>query len=151
MDNSPLQTILWRLSLNILRSTQKWPTFCTHHLQIYFLKWNAILLEFDWISFPSVLLAINMHWYMQNHPRWYSAKAGHQRIRWSTINWGRVTHICAGNLTITGSDNGLLPGRHQAIIWTIARILFIGTLRTNLGEILIKIHVATYRWLKLSA
>ena len=35
---------------------------------------------------------------------------------------GRVTHICVGNLTITGSDNGLSPGRRQAIIWTNARI-----------------------------
>ena len=28
---------------------------------------------------------------------------------WVT-HWGRVTHICVGNLTITGSDNGLSPG-----------------------------------------
>ena len=31
-------------------------------------------------------------------------------------HWGRVTHICVGNLTIIGSDNGLSPGRRQAII-----------------------------------
>ena len=24
-------------------------------------------------------------------------------------------HICVGNLTIIGSDNGLLPGRRQAL------------------------------------
>ena len=29
---------------------------------------------------------------------------------------GRVTHICVGKLTIIGSDNGLAPGRRQAII-----------------------------------
>ena len=33
-------------------------------------------------------------------------------------HWGRVTHICVGNLTIIGSDNGLPPGRRQAITWT---------------------------------
>ena len=33
-------------------------------------------------------------------------------------HWGRVTHTCVGNLTIIGPDNGLSPGRHQAIIWT---------------------------------
>ena len=33
-------------------------------------------------------------------------------------NWGRVTHICVNKLTIIDSDNGLPPGRHQAIIWT---------------------------------
>ena len=31
-------------------------------------------------------------------------------------HWGRVMHICVGNLTIYGSDNGLLPDRHQSII-----------------------------------
>ena len=31
-------------------------------------------------------------------------------------NWGRVTHICVGNLTIIGSNNGLSPGRRQVII-----------------------------------
>ena len=40
-------------------------------------------------------------------------------------------HICVGNLTIIGSDNGLSPGRRQAIIWTNAGILLIGPLGTN--------------------
>ena len=31
-------------------------------------------------------------------------------------HWDRVTHICVGKLTIIGSDNGLSPGRRQAII-----------------------------------
>ena len=52
------------------------------------------------------------------------------------IHWGRVTHICVSRLTITGSDNGLSPGRHQAIIWTIAGILLMGPLETNFREIL---------------
>ena len=43
-------------------------------------------------------------------------------------HWGRVTHICTDNQTINGSDNGLSPGRRQAIIWTNAGILFIGPL-----------------------
>ena len=38
----------------------------------------------------------------------------------------------------TGSDNGLLPVRCQAIIWTNAGILLIGPLRTNFTEILIE-------------
>ena len=47
-------------------------------------------------------------------------------VKYNTIlhtaltHWGRVTHICVGKLTIIGSDNGLSPGRRQAIIWTIA-------------------------------
>ena len=52
-------------------------------------------------------------------------------------HWGRVTHIYVSKLTIIGSDNGLSPGRRQAIIWTNAGILLIRTLVTNFSEILI--------------
>ena len=38
------------------------------------------------------------------------------------------------NLTIIGSDNGLSPGRHQAIIWTNAGIFLIGPLGTNYND-----------------
>ena len=41
------------------------------------------------------------------------------------IHWGRVRHICICKLTIIGSDNGLLPGWCQAIIWKNAGILLI--------------------------
>ena len=50
-------------------------------------------------------------------------------------HWGRMTHICVSNLTIIGSDNGLSPGRRQAIIRTNAGILLIGPLGTNFSEI----------------
>ena len=55
-------------------------------------------------------------------------------------HWGRATHICVGKLTIIGSDNDLSPGRRQAIIWTIAGILLIGSLGTNFSEFLIGIQ-----------
>ena len=55
-------------------------------------------------------------------------------------HWGRVTHICVSKLTIIGSDNALLSGRRQAIIWTNAGILLIRTLGTNFSEILGEIH-----------
>ena len=38
-------------------------------------------------------------------------------------NWGRVTHIGVCKITTVGSDNGLSPGRGQAVIWTIAGVL----------------------------
>ena len=50
-------------------------------------------------------------------------------------HWGRVTHKCVSKLTIIGSDNGLSPGRRQAIIWTNAGILLIRPLGTNFSEI----------------
>ena len=40
-------------------------------------------------------------------------------------HWGWVMHICIGNLTVIGSDNGLSPGRCRTIIWANARILLI--------------------------
>ena len=60
-------------------------------------------------------------------------------VGWLT-HWGRVTHICVSNLTIVGSDNGLLPDRRQAIIWTNAGILSIGPLGINFNENLIGIQ-----------
>ena len=52
---------------------------------------------------------------------------------WLT-HWGRVTHICVSNLTTIGWDNGLSPGRRQAIISTNDRILLIGPLGTNFNQ-----------------
>ena len=39
-----------------------------------------------------------------------------------------------------GSGNGLSPDRHQAITWTNADLLIIGSLGTNCSEIGIKIQ-----------
>ena len=55
-------------------------------------------------------------------------------------HWGRVTHICVSKITIIGSDNGLSPGRRQAIIWTSVDILLIWPLGTNFNEISIEIY-----------
>ena len=60
-------------------------------------------------------------------------------------HWGRVTHVCVGNLAIIGSDNGLSPGRRQAITWTNVGILLIGPLGTNFNELLIAIHTFSYK------
>ena len=65
-------------------------------------------------------------------------------------HWGRVTHICVDNLTIIGSDNGLSPGRRQAIIWTNAGILLIGPLGTNFSEISIEIHTFPFKKMHLN-
>ena len=44
-----------------------------------------------------------------------------------------------------GSDNGLSPGRRQAIIWTNAEILLIGPLGINFSEILIEINRFSFK------
>ena len=48
------------------------------------------------------------------------------RPKITLTHWSRVTYICVNDLTNIGSDNGLAPGRRQAIIWTTAGILVIG-------------------------
>ena len=67
-------------------------------------------------------LAVNLSWRME-YVR-YKMTINIPRL----THWGRVTHICVNKLTVIGSDNGLLPDRRQAIIWTNAGILLIGTL-----------------------
>ena len=69
-------------------------------------------------------------------------------LGWLT-HWGRVTHICVGKLTIIGSENGLSPIRRQAIIWTNAELLSIGSLRTNFSEMVIKMQQFTLQKMHL--
>ena len=64
-------------------------------------------------------------------------------------HWGRVTHICVSKLASIVSDNGLSPGRRQAIIWTNAGILLIGPLGTNFSEILIEIHTFSIKKMRM--
>ena len=68
---------------------------------------------------------------------------------WSLTHWGRVMHICVGKLTIIGSDNGLSPGRHQAITWTNAGIFLIRPLATNFSEILIGYRTFSFKEMRL--
>ena len=68
-------------------------------------------------------------------------------------HWGRVTHTCISKLTIIVSDNVLVPGQQQAIIWTCAGILLIRMLGTNFSKILCEIHTfsMTKMHLKMSS
>ena len=64
-------------------------------------------------------------------------------------HWGRVTHICVSKLSTIGSDNGVSPGRRQAIIWTNVGILLIRPLGTNFSEILSEIHTFSFKKMHL--
>ena len=70
-------------------------------------------------------------------------------VPYHLTHWGRVTHICVGNLTTIGTDNGLSPGRRQAIIWTNAGILLIRPSWTNFSEILIEIPIFSFKKMRL--
>ena len=87
---------------------------------------------------------------------WFSGRAmisgtepGMRQFENTLTHWGWVTHLCFSKLTIIDSDNGLSPGRCQAIIWTNAGILLIGVLRTNLSEISIGIQTFSFNKMHL--
>ena len=58
-------------------------------------------------------------------------------------------YICVSKLTNFGSDNGLSPGRRQAIIWTYAGILLIGPLGTNFSGISIEVYTFSFKKMHL--
>ena len=109
-------------------------------------------LYFNWklcctaLTEPGVMVTLFMESIENCHSRHTSITA----IAQMTLTyWGRVTHICISKLTIIGSDNGLSPGRRQAIIWTNAGILLIGPLGTNFIEILIGIQTFSFKKMHL--
>ena len=67
----------------------------------------------------------------------------------SLTHWGRATIYASVNLAIIGSDNGLVPVKRQAIIWTNDGLLSIGTLGTNFSEILIEIQTYPFKKMHL--
>ena len=81
-------------------------------------------------------------------PFWEIIENGNTFLYFLT-HWGRVMHKCVGNLTIIGSDNGLSPDQHQAIIWTNAGLLLIGPLGTNFSEILMEILTFSFKKMHL--
>ena len=114
--------------------------------------WLIIISEVLWHSPEG-----NFTWNAENICPWYmciSLKIAKLRLRphLSGANeltrWGRVTHKCVSKIVITGSDNGLLRDRRQAIIWTDAEILLIGPL-INFSEILIEINIFSFKKIHL--
>ena len=101
--------------------------WCYSHMQWYQWVWNVIN---------------NFEFYL-----WVSHNLDFQ---WITIirtltHWGWMKHICGSKLIIIVSDNGLLLGRCQAILWTNDRILSTKPLGTYFREILIKIHTFPFK------
>ena len=56
-----------------------------------------------------------------------------------------MTHIYVSKLNTIGSDNGLSPGRRQAIICTNVGILLIRNVGTNFREILSEIYIFLFK------
>ena len=82
----------------------------------------------------------------RSFPRWFYIYV--DSLIWqlaSLTHSCRVMHISVRKLTSIGSDNGLAPGRCQAILWTNAWIFFIGPLGTNFSENLIEIMIFSFK------
>ena len=95
-----------------------------------------------------VALGHGFHWILIHVDKIWS------QVKWGKYasyltHWGRMMDICISNVTIIGSDNGLSPARHQAIIWTNAGILLIGPLGTKFSEILIEILSFSFKQIHL--
>ena len=61
------------------------------------------------------------------------------------VHWHYMASLGLCKLAIIGSDNGLSTGLRQTIIWTGAVILSIWTLGTKLSEMLIGIHMFSFK------
>ena len=64
-------------------------------------------------------------------------------------HWGRAAHICVSKITNIGSDNGLSPRRHQAIILTNAGMLLIRPFWTKFSKIVIEIQTISFKTMHL--
>ena len=145
-----MAVILWQPQcINWLDTANSSPVFLYTTVQIhmvitsigYFftMVWFLVMVYHNWPQncclFQATLpLGIYQSIYTTIHIM-YMATLSHNEL----THWGRVTHICIGNLTIIGSDNGLSPGQRQAIIWTNVGILLIEPLGTKFSEILVEI------------
>ena len=112
-------------------------TICTHYC------FALVIYIYVYIYIYSQSL---LNWCIPNHNK-TQQRVGD--VAMCLILWGRVTHICVSKLTIIGSDNGLSPGRRQAIIWTNTEILLIGPLGTKFSEILTEIHTFSFKKMHL--
>ena len=89
----------------------------------------------------------NQWWLTIRDVQWHSSMGNMVR----GVCWPSITKISF--LIIIASDNGFWLGRRQAIIWSNAGILLIWPLGTNFREILIEIHISSFKkiHLKLSS
>ena len=122
-----------------------WFCLCHHHVSGYDFYISSALSECKGYSMWYILHFV---WCLFDDENWSWYIAAGVVVGGGTpwlSHWGQVMHICIGKLATINSDNGLSPGRRQAIIWTNAGILSIGPLRTNFTEMLIEILTFSFK------
>ena len=128
--------------INILRPDQNGCHFADDIFKCIFLNENyciLLLISLEFVHRGSTgnisVLILEIHWHITSNKL--------------LTHWGQVTHICVSKLTIIASDNGLSPGRRQAIIWKNAEILSIQNLGTKFSEIINKILTFLFKKMHL--
>ena len=108
-------------------------------------------------------ISVSMTVYQRLHWQWnmhmglmclcvvlFISQSLYEFIQHGLTHWGRVTHICVGNLISSGSYNGLSSAQRQAIIWTNAGSIWtpgnmlIEPLGTNFPEILTEMYIFSF-------
>ena len=142
---------------------QKWVPTASVIIIYHRTPWNVII--YPWLKYPhfthrpsypninvqpdlSILNDVSKHIGKSKSVIRYHCKLSWNGVTTLTF-WGGVTHICVSKLTIIDSDNGLSPGRRQAIILTNAVILWIWPLGTKFREILIEIYIFSFNKMHL--
>ena len=151
VDQRKLQS---SVSLAFVRGIHRWPVDSPHKGPVTRIFFHLMTPSWDTTLLPEPLLAYcQLDFRKQASLKFLSMQDIFSRKYMSNnickILYSRVTHIRVSKLTIIGSDNGLSPGRRQAIIWTNAGILLIRTLGTNFSEILGKIHSSSFKKMHL--
>ena len=118
-----IQTFLFK-KIHLKMSSGKWWPFC--------LGLNVLLVQLP-ISRNHRNVKATHRW-----PLW--RESTHHRCI-SVTYWCRVTYICVSKIIIVGSDNGLSPAWHHAIIWNNAKILLLVPLEINFNEIVVDIDI----------
>ena len=108
----------------VFKSKQSWKM--TSNFSCYFFFHETVFGSYQRLFRASLVQGVTLDW-----SAWQNIVQEYAML----IHWGRVNHICVSELTIIVPDNGLSPGRRQAIIWTNDGILLIGPLGTNFSEI----------------
>ena len=122
-------------SIQILVIALELCSFCTPWLIIWNMFWSTIAYD--------ILLWFCTRWTGLTFSFTLVKRVPSYHCKWYFIVLQQVN--CVGKLTIIASDNGLSPGRRQAIIRTNAGILLIWPLVTKFSEILIEIHTFLFK------
>ena len=125
----------------------RWTPLGRRHFQMQFCRWKCFNFDKNFTLVPKG--PYDNKWSLVQVTAWRRKenKPLHEPMttHFNDAYTGMHHLSCVSNLTIIGSDNGLSPGRRQAVIWTNAEILLIGSLGTNFNEILIKIHAFSFK------